>query len=102
MTDASPAEKHVFGAAAQIHPITKMALETGSGSLPADQQAQIHCDVIEHHHGKHAAEEMRAKLKASADLKTAEVEVEQADRPAEVKVEETTEHEVEQTEHGEI
>lgn len=78
MADASPAEKHVFGTDAQIHPITKMALETGSGCLPPDQQAQIHCDVIEHHHGKKAADDMRAQLKAAADLAAAEVEVEQA------------------------
>ena len=66
MSNASRSEQHVFGVQAQIHPITKMALETGSGALPPDQQAQLHCDVIEHQHGKHAGDAMRAALKAAA------------------------------------
>lgn len=79
MSRASPSERHVFGVDATIHPITKMALETGSGALPPDQQARIHCDVIEHQHGKHAGDKMRALLKATADEAAAAAELAEAE-----------------------
>lgn len=56
------AEKNVFGAASTYHDITGMPLETGIGSLPHDQQAQLHCNVIEHREGKASADAMRKKL----------------------------------------
>lgn len=54
----------VFGQHADIHPVTHMPLENGSGALPPDQQAQIHCDVIEQKQGKAAGDEMREKVRA--------------------------------------
>lgn len=59
------AERNVFGADATYHDITGMPLENGRGALPHDQQAMLHCDVIEQRDGKAAADAMRAKLKAA-------------------------------------
>lgn len=75
MPELAQAEKNVFGDEAAYHPITLMPLERGVGALSADQQAELHCVVIEHRHGKAAAEAMRRKLadaaRLSADMKTA-------------------------------
>lgn len=60
----SRAEMNVFGEGAKAHPVTGMALETGIGSLPEKQQAYLHLNVIHHHHGKDAADEMRGKVDA--------------------------------------
>jgi len=62
--DASRAEMNVFGEGAQAHPVTGMAIERGIGALSEQDQAHMHCDVIEHHHGKHHADKMRAKVRA--------------------------------------
>lgn len=59
----SQAEKNVFGAEAEAHPVTGMALEKGHGALHPDAQAHIHCNYLEQVHGKAHADEMRAKLK---------------------------------------
>ena len=50
--EASQAEKNVFGTDARLHPVTGMALESGRGCLSDEQQADIHCNFIEGHHGK--------------------------------------------------
>ena len=72
MTAASQAEKNVFGAGAQVHPVTGMALESGIGALPADVQAANQCAYIEEAYGKKAGAAMRAKLAAYMQLKTDE------------------------------
>lgn len=69
----SQAEKNVFGADAEAHPVTGMAIEKGRGALPPDVQANIHCNIIEAQNGKEAADEMRAKVKKH---------IEERDRPA--------------------
>ena len=63
MDPASRAEMNVFGEGAKAHPVTGMALEQGIGALSEQEQAHMHCDVIEHHHGKHHADIMRARVK---------------------------------------
>lgn len=68
MPELAQAQKNVFGEDAKLHPITMMPLEQGSGALPHDQQAQIHCDYIERTQGKLAADAMRAKV-AAANVK---------------------------------
>ena len=75
--EASQAEKNTFGADVKLHPITKMPLEQGRGALPHDQQAMMHCDVIEHQHGKHHADAMRRELAASRTIDEAKAEIEQ-------------------------
>lgn len=69
----SQAEKNVFGADAEEHPVTGMALEGGRGALSHDHQAHIHCNEIERAHGKEEADKMRARLRAH---------IEERDRPA--------------------
>lgn len=59
------ADRNVFGANSAYHDITGMPLENGRGALPIDQQALLHCNVIEQREGKAAADAMRAKLKAA-------------------------------------
>ncbi len=63
-------ERLVFGEEATRHPITGIPIELGSGALPADQQAILHCQVIEETEGRAAADAMRKKL---ADAKAARV-----------------------------
>lgn len=83
MTDASQAEKNVFGSEAQIHPITKMALETGRGSLSADQQAVLHLQAIEEVVADKMRKQMgistRADREAAVKAKAAEEEKKAAD-----------------------
>lgn len=56
------AADHVFGVDHQIHPVTKMPLETGVGALSIEQQAMLHIAEIHRMHGKEAADNMRAAL----------------------------------------
>lgn len=46
----------------KLHPITGMHLEDGSGHLPDDVQAALHCDTIEACGDKARADELRGKL----------------------------------------
>jgi hypothetical protein len=59
-------EKHTFGADAKRNPVTGMVLEQGVGAWPADQQALLHCQIIEERDGNAAADAMRRKLRAAA------------------------------------
>ena len=68
MSEPSKADKNVFGADTQLHPVTEMPLENGIGAASDEQQALNHCDVIEKTEGKQAADQMRAKVKNTARL----------------------------------
>jgi hypothetical protein len=62
MSEPSRMEKNVFGFDVRLHPITGMPIEQGSGALPDDEQALLHCDAIEKAHGRELADAMRWKL----------------------------------------
>ena len=62
----SPIEQAVFGSDARRHPVTRMILEGGSGSLNAlDQALRIHLPEIERTRGKDVADAMRIWLAIS-------------------------------------
>ena len=66
MTDLSIMEQKVFGADARRHPVTRMILESGSGSLSdLDQALRIHLPEIERTRGKDVADAMRIRLAIS-------------------------------------
>ena len=65
--EASQADKNVFGADVKLHPVTHMPLESGIGALPDDEQARMHCNMIEANGDKDAADAMRAKLNPSPE-----------------------------------
>ena len=73
--EASQAEKNVFGADVKLHPVTLLPLENGIGSLPIAQQAELHLVAIEKEQGKEVADAMRHKMKADADMTTANAEL---------------------------
>jgi hypothetical protein len=52
----------VYGEDASYHPVTKMAIQRGSGALSIPEQARGHLRVIAHHHGIDVAREMAHKL----------------------------------------
>jgi hypothetical protein len=66
-------EAIVFGNDAQLHPITKMPLEQGSGAhSPRDQAFLVHLPEIARLHGKAAADAMRQKLIDADNLTAAQ------------------------------
>lgn len=54
--------EHVFGANAEIHPVTGRPIETGIGALPVDRQAELHIADVEREEGVETADEMRRQL----------------------------------------
>jgi hypothetical protein len=64
--DMTRMEMRVFGVDSKLHPITNMPLEQGVGAWPPDQQALLHCQIIEERDGKPAADAMRRKLIVAA------------------------------------
>jgi hypothetical protein len=54
----------IYGAEAGFHPVTKMAIQRGSGALSIPEQARGHLRVIAHHHGVDVAMKVRADLEA--------------------------------------
>ena len=52
----------VFGADVSFHPVTKMAIQRGSGALSIPEQARQHLSVIAQHRGLDVAREIKRKL----------------------------------------
>jgi hypothetical protein len=55
-------EKLVFGVDAQRHPITGYVLEQGYGALSENEQAELHCRIIDAEEGRAAGNELRRKV----------------------------------------
>lgn len=62
MAEPTQLQRDVFGHDVQLHPLTGMVLEQGSGALPPHQQARLHCVEIEKLYGKKAADVIRKRL----------------------------------------
>jgi hypothetical protein len=56
-------EKNTFGPDARRHQTTGYVLEQGYGALPENEQAELHCRIIDAEDGRAAGNELRRKCK---------------------------------------